>query len=201
MGSDPVDLLTCNLESSGHLQQISPKYQIQFLGAGKIFGQIQGAVFFQPHGPAVIQHFCHKLGTEIVVLFPERDPQHKSHHHPQTAVVHRSAVAAKGLKRLFCFVINGFGNIQTIQCAGKRSPSGLVISGNTFHNESLIDKAVEGVQVFLQSQGSMGIGKPGPQLNCPGVPAWELRQENIELSGFHLDYFTVPTMPKAPGPP
>lgn len=144
-----------------HFQKIALKYHFQTIHPLQILGQIQAAVFFQSGGVAPLQQFRHKMRAEILASGSDGNFDQTAKQ-SDIAVPKAGTVADEFLNDLLSLFVNRGRNFQFIQCAGEGCASGLVVSGDVFNDKALDHETVKGVQILLQSDGGVSIGKTSP---------------------------------------
>ena len=184
-----VPFLLCRIgtaaEVAGIVVQVTLEDLPKMVGTGEILGQAQGAVLFQPDLGAAVEHFCHKIGADITVLDPPGDTG-QAQRQTDLGISQSLPLLNIGLQIVADTLVGFFRNVQRVKFTGEGLAAGLVIAHDIFHNEALHDKTVEGIHVFFQTDGNMGIIAAGIDAQGFGFKTGELGQQDKDFALAHL---------------
>ncbi len=104
----------------------------------------------------MLQKLRNKMRTEVCEFPMVRDAQ-KTENYAEKCITHTISVRNEKLDLLLDRPIGLFRNFKLIQAAREWLSAGLDVPIDLFYDESLKNKAVEGIQIFFKSDGYVRI--------------------------------------------
>ena len=156
----------------------------------QVFREKQSGIFVHENSVALTENICNKLRAEVTVFAFEWNVE-KSKRNANLVILQSFLLFHKGIEDFLDALIMFLRNRNFVEHTWNRVPVRADIAGHFFYQEAFGDKAVEGVHVLIQTDGSMSVVEAGQHGNGTGAVVRETGQQDGDFAWVFLMDFIL----------